>query len=105
MHGTEIGYVGHPAEFLGRDPANRREHGRHRIIDPDVRWSKALVDQIRCPKDLAGIGDVRGRDNCSSAETLNLAGDLAQGLGVAGDEAKSRPCAGEPMGDRTPDTR
>jgi len=55
-----------------------------------------------------GAGPVElGRicDNRSAAETLDLAGDLAQGLGIAGDEAKSRPCPGESVGDRTPDAR
>jgi hypothetical protein len=58
VHGAEVHHL--PAEFVGRDLADRREDRRHRVVDPDVDGPEIALDALGRALHPLGVRHVRG---------------------------------------------
>ena len=60
-HVAEVRHLRHAFELLRRHRLESTEHGRHRVVDPDVDWTEVSLDLNRACEDLLGIGDIAGQ--------------------------------------------
>ena len=79
------------------------EHGRHRVVHPDVDRAELLLAALGRSLYLIVLGDVRLGDDRSAAERLDLTARLFEPFEPARDEAHMRSAAGERVSHRATD--
>ena len=62
---SSSGHLGHRGpELFRRHPADRGEHGHHRVVDPDVDGAKLARELVRSGKNSVRVADIERRDGC-----------------------------------------
>ncbi len=90
MDEPEEVHVHHAAVLLALHLANRREHRRHRAVDPDVDRPELALDGVGGGLDLHPVRDVGEADERRAARVLDLAARLLEALATTRDEPDAR---------------
>ena len=99
-HRAEIGDPGGALVLVRLDVVEEREHGGHRVVDPDVDRTQALLDRRRGGLHLVELGHVGRVGVGRAAELGDLLGGGVQPGAAARDQAHRGAVAGELAGDR-----
>ena len=87
VHGAQVRHVSDAPELVRLHPQERREHGRHRVVDPDIDRAQPRLDFLRCRLDLIRRRHI-GRDGQRNATILIDV--LGRGLQAVGPPSKQR---------------
>ena len=102
VHGAEVGHLRRPAELIGIDVDELREHGRHGVVHPHVDGTELAFGLLCRRLDRGGVGDV-GRDHQRvTAQVVDLASGVTQAVLAAGEKRDTRAAPREGVGDRAP---
>jgi hypothetical protein len=105
MHHAEIGHFGHAAEFVRCNLPDRREHGHHCVIDPDVDAAALGDDRLGGLEHGVGIGDIHRNHQRGAAELFRLLLDCLERGGIARDQSEIGASASEAQRDGAADAR
>ncbi len=99
MHLAEIGHFRAALDLGGGKLADRREHGRHRDVDPGVDRAELGLRPIRRRFHGIGIGDIgRHCDRADAVAADQALCDVVETILVAAQQRKTPPVAGELLG-------
>ena len=103
MHRPQVRHLGRTPELVGPDLGDRREDGRHRVVDPHVDRPEFRLRPVGGRLHLAGVGHV-GRDHeRASTEGAHLVRRLLETGLTPGDQCHRRSAASELVRHRATD--
>ena len=101
--GAEIGDIGRPLELFGLDVLEKREHGGHCVVDPDIDLSERFLGGRCCCFDRVRAGHVGRQRQRSAAEPLDGLGGFVETLASAREQRDLCSLPREPLDNRTAD--